>query len=182
MRPHRDRFTGSARALRGGILGLAVLLITVAGHAAGHGGSLPDASAILVMLPLFAVLSIALADRRRSAPALLGYLISTQVFAHVLLVVGFGHSGHTGGSAPLVPGPRMMLGHAVALILVLVILIYGEDALHRWLRFLADLARTWSLPFTPIAEGQMRSWSASAEPAVAWEFAASVQRRGPPTA
>ncbi|MDI1290283.1 MAG: hypothetical protein PSX37_10100, partial [bacterium] len=154
----------------------------VAGHAARYGGSRPDSTAILVMLPQFAVLSIALADRRRSTAALLAYLISTQVFAHVLLVVGFGHSGHAGGSAPLVPGPRMVLGHAIALIFVLLILIYGEDALHRWLRFLADLGRTWNLAFLPILEGQMRSWSASPEPALAWEFSASVQRRGPPTA
>ena len=182
MRPHRDRFTGVTRALRGGILGVAVLLISVAGHAAGYGGSLPGVPALLVMLPLFVVLSAALADRRLSTAALLGYLLTTQALAHVLLVVGFGHSGHAGPSAALVPGPRMLLGHAVALTLVFLVLLYGEDVFHRWLRFLTDLARTWNIASAPIIDGHQRSWACSPEPVIRREHAESARRRGPPTA
>jgi hypothetical protein len=178
--PHRDRFRGVARAARGALLGSAVLLITTAGHAAGHGGTLPDASALLVMLPLFVVLSASLADRRLSTTTLLSYLVGTQVLAHVLLVVGFGHGAH-GDGASLTPSPRMLLGHAVATALVLLVLTYGEDLLHRWLRFLADLRRTWNPELAPVLDGANAHWARSPMPLLAWEFASSIQGRGPPT-
>ncbi len=180
MTSPRGRFSGIARAARGLLLGSAVLLITTAGHAAGHGGSLPDASALLVLLPLFVVLSASLADRRLSTITLLSYLVGTQVLAHVLLVVGFGHGAH-GDGASLTPSPRMLVGHSVATALVVLVLAYGEDLLHRWLRFLADLTRTWNPELAPVLDGANASWARSPMPFLAWEFASSIQGRGPPT-
>lgn len=55
MRPHSLRFATLARVLRGAVLGLSVLLMTIAGHTAGHGGSMPDEASILIMLPVATV-------------------------------------------------------------------------------------------------------------------------------
>lgn len=162
------------------MLGIAVTLVTLVGHTAA-GGGLPPVGPLLLLLPLAVALGAALADRRMSPAKVIAFVVGTQVLLHLLVTVACSHSGHGAGSATPAPADRMLLGHAIATVIIVAMLVHAETALHRWLRFLADLTRTWTLPALPVPVGARPVHLASVAPFASAEFRVSVQRRGPPS-
>lgn len=67
MRSCANRFTGTARAGRGVLLGTAVVLLTVLGHTSSGTWSANDTMSLVLLWPLAVALSAVAADRRRSA-------------------------------------------------------------------------------------------------------------------
>ncbi|AMM19150.1 hypothetical protein AX769_02145 [Frondihabitans sp. PAMC 28766] len=152
-----------ARALRG--LGVAVISVVTA--ALSHviaGGAAPGGLGTGLAL-VFAILACtALAGRRLSTPRLIIAVALSQLVFHVLFSLGaaipeaHGHSvtmlgmvmsgGNTahlpalttprGVSALEVAGARMWLGHAVAAVATIVLLLHGERALAVLLRVAAE--------------------------------------------
>ena len=168
------RFTGSARLLRGTVLGCATVLITVLGHAGGH-GSLPEPGLLLLLAPLALALGALVADKRRSAAWMLGYVLAVQVLFHLLLTIASGH-GHHGS---VIPDTAMLLGHLLAALAVTIVLIHGDALIHRWIEFWRALAI--ELSWTPLSE-PVTVAVAFVEPvaAVSATLDHDIARRGPP--
>jgi hypothetical protein len=129
------RFTGSTRLARGAALGVAAVLITILGHAGGH-GALPEAGLLVLLLPLAIALGALVTHKRRSGAWVLGFVLALQVLFHVLLTIIAGH-GHDGA---LLPDTSMLLGHVVAAVAVAVVLTHGDALIHRWIGFWQALA------------------------------------------
>jgi len=163
--------------VRGLVLGMCVLAISVAGHAAGGQGSLPDIVSLLVLLPIAIALSVTLTDRRRGVAWLLGYLLAVQALFHVLLTLSTGHAGAHQGFTPTM---SMLALHLLATLASAVVLTRGDAHLVAWLRFLNSLGRSYAVEvWTPkwvtvavaIADQAPRMRRVATQP---W------QHRGPP--
>ena len=149
-----NRFTGTARAGRGVLLGTAVLL-----------------------WPLAVTLSLVVADRRRSASWLFLFAIGMQALFHILLSIGSGHGADGARGWPTV---TMLAGHLVAAAVTALLLAQGDRLLHAWLIFWGMLARGG---VTPASVPEMRSpvRPAYVAPFVRdWVNGAAISRRGPP--
>lgn len=138
---HRRQFTGTARVLRGVVLGSALFVLTVGGHtAADHGAH--DLVEALWLLPLTILLSTALTERRRSPLWLVAYLLGAQLLFHAMLAISLGHGGL---AASIAPSPTMVLVHVVAALVAALALHHADALLHRWLAFTDALTRGPSL-------------------------------------
>lgn len=116
------------RVGRGIVIGLALLGISSAGHASG--GGVVAAPALLLASVAAVLVGIALSDREWRLPRLLVVLAGGQVVLHVALSAGHG-GAHAGDHAASGADARMLMGHAVALVLVAVALRRGEDLVWR---------------------------------------------------
>lgn len=157
-----------------------MLAITLVGHSVALEAGTPDLSPFALLLPLSVALGTAFVDRRLSAATLIGFVAGAQLLMHIVLTVGFAHGAHEG--ATLIPGPRMLVAHSLATGAVVALLLYGEDVLHRWLRFLVDLARTWDFTVAVPVSGLRVAATTGPTPALTSQFRSSVCRRGPPSA
>ena len=170
-----DRRPGR-RATRTALTGTALILLTVAAHAAG-GGDLPPMFGLLLVSAMAMALTFAVSDRRRSLPWLVGYMLAGQLFLHMLMTFAGGHAHGT----PLLPDTGMLSGHALGGALAAMALAYADGLLDRWAAFLGQVLGT------PVAEqpspARPRQQLRAAARVVSVVLACllhEVERRGPP--
>ncbi len=162
-----------ARALRGVLAASSATLVALMSHLAG-GGEMPGVLGIVVPLALSLPVCIAWSARHLSLPRLSASVVTSQLFFHVLFVLGTPvgaaqapsgpHAGHVGMAMPTAPAAgsahlpgqagqmtemvhadaTMWVWHAVAAVVTVVVLYRGELMLLR-LRALADRMATWLL-------------------------------------
>ncbi|GAB2469060.1 hypothetical protein GCM10027063_06830 [Promicromonospora xylanilytica] len=165
------------RVLRGGLAGLSATFVALASHLAG-GGQLPGPLGILVPLALSLPVCMAWTGRRLSLPGLSASVVASQLFFHVLFVLGTpttaaapssaanphaGHemmhvatapavqqAGHASGTAHA--DALMWVWHALAAVVTITVLYRGELMLLR-LRELAERMATWLLRGWAVLEG-----------------------------
>lgn len=128
----------SARLVRSAPLTAALLLLTVLGHTAASGQLPPPTALGLVAVAGFA-LTFAVADRRRGALWLTGYLIGAQLLLHAVLSIGAHHGG------TWLPSTSMLAAHALAGVLAALVFAHGEGLAARWLAYLASVLGAPSL-------------------------------------
>ena len=199
--------TASARLIRSVIVTSCMMSLALGAHVVG-GSSLP-VWPLLVGLALFSLVPVAfLAGRRLSLPVLSGLLLSAQLLLHHLFEMlsapavcapqsthGAG-ANHTAalmqcppaGSAAdhLVPhlidvgaAPVMVIGHLLAVVVMVWVLSRGEDAfwsLLAWLRPLVELPSPVSVPGHP----QLPEYAALPLAPPARRNVPADARRGPP--
>lgn len=154
----------------------AILLITVAGHAAGE-GSLPGPAGLAAAGAFAFALTYAVSDRRRGLGWLMAYVLGAQALLHVLLQFA---SGHAHG-ASMVPSPGMVAGHVIAAFAASLALAYGADLYDRWVAFLAHALGPRPLVIRRIggpATARSRTPLTHARLAVLRHH---LERRGPPS-
>ena len=122
---------GTARVWRGLMLAAASLAVPTVAHVAANGG-VPLRGPFLFGVALLSVACVALADRQRTPAAIAGVIGLSQPLLHGGLVL----SSH--GTTSIFPTPRMIFAHALATLVLTVLLAGGEAVL--W--SMATLART----------------------------------------
>src|SRR5690606_27013180 len=198
MSPRDDR-AGLARAVRGGLAATSATLVALASHLAA-GGAVPDVLGVVVPLALSLPLSIAWAGRRLSLLGLSASVAASQLFFHVLFLLGTPSQGlvqeHAGHHPvpTVVPMPAaahadatMWLWHGLAAAVTVVVLHRGELLLNR-LRELAVRAASWLLHgravvehAVPVVRPALRTVAASVfRPLRPGPRLTPVLRRGPP--
>lgn len=151
--------TRGARVLRGAVVAIIAVVTAAFSHVAA-GGAAPGALGTGLALVFAVLVCIALAGRRLSAPRLGIAVALSQIVFHTLFSLGAAiPSAHgqtvgmlgmvmTGGTEAHLPplgspgasaafeleGARMWLGHAVAALATIVILLHGERALRALVR------------------------------------------------
>lgn len=162
------------RVLRGGLAGVSATLVALASHLAG-GGQLPGPLGILVPLALSLPVCMAWAGRRLSLPGLSASVVASQLFFHVLFMLGTPtsaaapsssltvHAGHEvmhltapavqdAGHGTAHTDVTMWVWHALAAVVTITVLYRGELMLLR-LRELAERMATWLLRGWAVLEG-----------------------------
>jgi len=159
-----------ARALRGVLAASSATLVALLSHVAG-GGEMPDVLGIAVPLALSLPVSMVWSASHLSLPRLSASVVVSQLFFHVLFVLGTPrgaptassglHAGHDGMGMPTTTAQltgqqsgqmtemvhadvTMWVWHAVAAVVTVVVLYRGELMLLR-LRGLADRTAAWLL-------------------------------------
>jgi hypothetical protein len=166
------------RVWRGLILAAASLAVPTVAHVAADGG-VPVEGPFLFGAALLSVACVALADRQRTPAAIAGVIGLSQPLLHGVLVL----SSH--GTTSIAPAPRMIFAHALATLVLTVLLAVGEAVL--W--SMAALGRTVLGTTAPIPA----DWSPDPGTAAAvlgspvdlprprhLVLAAEAPRRGPP--
>jgi hypothetical protein len=160
--------------MRGAVLGIAAVLITLLGHSGGH-GALPETGLLALLLPLALGLGALVSHKRRSGAWILGFVLALQVLFHLLLTIAAGH-GHHG---PLLPDAPMLLGHLFAALAVAAVLTHGDALIHRWIAFWHSLSQTFVWIPTPASRCSPQPFFES--PALhAVTLTGTIARRGPP--
>lgn len=137
-RTERDRMARRAdfRVGRGLVIGLALLGVSAAGHAAG--GSLVEGPGLVLAAGAAVLVGIALSDREWRLPRLLVVLAAGQALMHLAMTAGHGAAAHgpardgvglASGGSPA--AWQMLAGHAIALVVTAVVLRRGEDLVWR---------------------------------------------------
>ena len=120
------RSSGQGRGARRAALAGVLLLVTVLGHSAAA-GSLPAATGLLGAAAASTALAFAVADRRRSAPWLFGYLLAGQVLLHGVMSA-MGHHAFA-----LIPDTQMLAAHIAAAGAAAVLFAQSEVLAMRWM-------------------------------------------------
>lgn len=158
-------------AVRGCALALLSALLTATGHVLG-GGSLPDLTLLVVLLPLLCGVLVTVADRATGLPALLGTLAAGQLALHHLLALL--HPAHTGLRT-------MWVMHATATFVLAVAVRHADTAVDS---VLAAVRRVLPRRVTPPPARRPLTAPVPAAPAtglrLAGALAAADARRGPP--
>lgn len=157
--------------MRGCVLAAFSALLTAVGHLAG-GGSLPDLSLLVVLLPLLATVVVTVAERARGLAGTVAVLAAGQVTLHETMVLLHPMD------APA--GPSMLGTHAVATLLTGLALRHADAAIAA---VAAVLRRAVPhRPGVPTADRPLptRPVPSPDLPARLARVAAAVTRRGPP--
>ncbi|MFZ2177678.1 MAG: hypothetical protein WAW17_27355 [Rhodococcus sp. (in: high G+C Gram-positive bacteria)] len=107
-----DSPTTVAAQVRGTFVGAVSAVVSAVAHAIGHGGSLPDESAVVMLVIVCAALGAAVSAvpvRARESLFLLSTLAAGQVIGHATLMIA---SDHATGFRP---GPVMIAAHIAAI-------------------------------------------------------------------
>jgi hypothetical protein len=181
VRPGR----GAWRFRRGLALAAGCTLLSGAAHVVG-GGHAPDPGALLVVALLTVAGCVAWADRRRDPAEIVAVVLLSQPLLHLAMAAG--HSP-AGGAAPALPEARMVVAHALAAVL-LGILLAGAEALI-WSRAAAAALRPvpWRLLAAllggrapaPVRRAGVHPAALAVAPSSA-DVAQRPARRGPPHA
>jgi hypothetical protein len=161
-------------------LSLVVFSLSVAGHSAAA-ADLPNAMGLGLALALSACLTTAIIARRRTWVWLVGYLLGAQALIHVVLVMSTtGHHPSGMGLMPLVPGPSMLAGHAIASVIAAVVLARGEVVLASWASLASTALKPLFVAARPVGEAPALvlvppAWASKLRD-LDWDLA----RRGPP--
>lgn len=115
------------RGARRFFLAFTLFFVSVLGHT-GAAGSLPALPGLLGALAVSTALALAVADQRRSAPWLFGYLLAGQVLLHTVMAA-MGHHAFT-----LIPDRQMLLAHVVAAGAAAVLFATSEALVLAWWR------------------------------------------------
>lgn len=121
MSPVPSPGRGLPRLVRGAVLAMFCLLMSMGAHVAA-GGRPPLSPGLLLCAGLLAVICVAAADRRRGFAGIVAVAGVSQVVFHLLSA-----GGEHGGSAVVVtPGAAMVLTHVVATVVIGAALACGE--------------------------------------------------------
>lgn len=166
------------RHTRTGVLGLVVLAISLAGHAADS-QLLPTAFGFLLALVLTLALSVVASMRARSLTWLLGFVLGLQLLLHFVLVIVSGGSHAATGHGSLLPSASGVIGHVIAGLVAAMVLKFGDGLLDRWSYLLSRVFGDVAVAVVPIAApvrvlGALRHIVMSS---IVLDFA---PRRGPP--
>ena len=165
---------GSGRLLRGTVLAVACLAVSAAAHATACGVTV-DAG-LLLSVAITMGLGLAWAQRRARTATLVAFVLACQVLLHVVSVLASAHHSR----ASLIPSPSMIAWHAMAAVLMAVLLARADAIAHRWVAFLHALR--WPAPALP-GIPHIAAALLPAEPAPStWRHdpAHRIRRRGPP--
>ena len=160
---------GARRVALAGVL----LLVTVLGHSAAA-GSLPTMTGLLGAAAVSAALAFAVADRRRSAPWLFGYLLAGQVLLHVVMSA-MGHHAFA-----LIPDTQMLAAHIAAAGVAAVLFAKSEELAMRWM---AAARRILGAPALVLPEVQAEASVPVLQAPVSWRDAlclSAASGRAPP--
>ncbi len=192
MDEHHPRpASGAARWLRGALLALSALVVSVAGHVLG-GGSVHVSGGLVLGGLVLAGICVAIAESRRDLPTVLVTVLLAQPAFHLLASLGgHGHTGHGRSTAPALAvleptaagflDVTMLAGHLVGAVLVSVVLAEGERV---WwtLRSLAWrlVLRPWYPPRPVPAATVLHPRHEPRPMRLAWAGHHVPFRRGPP--
>jgi hypothetical protein len=155
-------------------------LITAVGHVAG-GGTVPDLSVLVLLLPLLAYGFVGIAGRCHGLLGTIGVLAAGQLTLHCLIELL--HPAHHGTQAALVPGAQMIAMHALATLLTAVALRHADRGVAALRTALDQVLPRRLIP--PPADRPLRVLVA-VDPAVparlARAFTVAHLLRGPPVA
>ena len=117
--------------MRASLSGATLVLLTLAGHAAGS-GSLPGPLGLIIAGALAFGLAFATGARPLAPLQLLGFLLGGQALLHLVLVSAGGHAhGPAAG-----PGTATMIaGHTAAAVIAAVLLDQADQLINRWVSF-----------------------------------------------
>ena len=135
---------------------------------------LPSLAAVVIAAAPALALTLAVSDRRRSFAWLTAYLLLGQLLLHLVLSAASGHA-HA-----LIPGPGMVLAHAIASILAAAAFSQGEQLAARWTAYLGQALGTPALPLPSIRPYLVPAPAGPIEHAVSGLLTHHVARRGPP--
>ena len=197
---------GSARVVRSSLFGGSAVLMALTAHVVG-GGAAPSWGLVAVLVLAASVVTNGLAGRRRGHPSVMSALLLSQVLLHQAFSVLAG--GMTCSVAPMAgmhhpmpaglthrPGmvaactpagagmhamaPRMLIGHALAAMLLAVLLSHGERAVWWVLTWFLPPVPTRAVPpLGPASSGPVALVSSIRPPR--GPLSGGVGRRGPPT-
>lgn len=165
--------------LRAAVLAVVTTVLTAVGHLAG-GGSLPDVTVLVVLLPLLAGVVSTLAERLRGTAGTLAVLATGQLALHHLIeLLNPTHAAHH-LAGPGTSSGTMLATHAAATLLTAAALRYADRAIEA---VGAALGRV--LPRRPPALCADRPLATRPTPVavslrLAGALAAAQLRRGPP--
>ncbi|OLT10512.1 hypothetical protein BJF78_28730 [Pseudonocardia sp. CNS-139] len=111
--------------MRAAVLAGLSALLTAAGHTAG-GGAVPDLDVLVVLLPLLAGLFTTVAGRSRGPLATVAVLGAGQLALHQLMDLL--HPAHHPVAGPALAGWRMVAMHAVATLVLAVLVRHADRA------------------------------------------------------
>ncbi|CAB4905840.1 MAG: hypothetical protein F2806_06370 [Actinobacteria bacterium] len=169
--------SGSMRALRGLVVGSAMLILTSVAHTSAD-ASLPTAGAFLMLTPLVVALSVAFLQCQRSYLQLITFSVGIQALLHLLMTVGAGHGSH---HTTLLPSTGMIATHFGAAIATALVLSHADALLHRWISMVRTLLFEFFNASEPIAA---QSAAYFLEPSCAFhshDLDHAIARRGPPS-
>lgn len=177
---------GLVRHARAAVVAATAVMLSVAGHVVGGGHSPhPVTMSVLVLVAMIPV--YVLGRRQLGLPALLVLLGGAQVGVHHLLSLPspLPHAGHHaaspgmsmgGGSHPV----AMTLGHAVATVVLAVLLAHGDSALWRLWWLVSSAWRSIDLVVVRPTKPVRRPVPSYRRPAASRWLAAPSVPRGPP--
>ncbi|TDK27739.1 hypothetical protein E2F48_00980 [Arthrobacter crusticola] len=189
------------RFLRSSVVASLILLLSTSSHLIG-GGTLPEPAILLLLAALVLAAVTSVSGRPLSFPALAGVLLAGELALHTALTALTGGSACAGASAaqhhapaavdcqPLTgqltesaePGGTLMLvAHAVAAVILALLISKGEaalDLLAAWLRPLAGMLEA-SAVVPPLTRGSV---CAQPVPRLRRRDASVPPLRGPPAA
>lgn len=165
---------GWARLVRGSVLGASCLTVSMAAHAPACGVVL-DVGLLLCGALAFG-LGMAWAQRRARPVTLVAFVLGMQVLLHVVSVAAGAHHRGTG----LIPSPSMVAWHAMAAVLMAMLLVRADTIAHRWAAFLRALRSP--MPVLPVIACPGTALILVDPAPHAWlhDPARSIPRRGPP--
>jgi hypothetical protein len=166
--------------LRAAVLAIVTTVLAAVGHLAG-GGSLPDITVLVVLLPLLAGVFSTLAERARSTVGTLAVLGAGQLALHHLIeLLNPSHAAHHGAGADA-SSTGMLAVHVGATLLTAAVLRYADRAIA-----VVGAALGWVLPRRPPVLSADRPLASRVTPGAAVSLrlaralAAAQVRRGPP--
>ncbi|MCX6433738.1 MAG: hypothetical protein NTX29_13500 [Actinobacteria bacterium] len=171
--------TGPAarRLLRASLSGATLVLLTLAGHAAGS-GSLPGPLGLAIATVLAFGLAFATGARQLAPMQLLGFLLGGQILLHLVLVSA---GGHAHGAAPGPGTAAMIAGHVAAAVIAAVLLDQADQLIDRWVSFWATaLGATPLIAGAPQETRRLRATPIAPASSRSEHLQHYVVRRGPP--
>lgn len=158
------------RVVRASTVALCVVGVSLAGHIAA-GGDVPGVLTLVGTAAAVALYAGALTRNQLSIGELVGGIGAGQVLLHMAFMTSGG--AHAGGAA-------MLAGHAIATVVLALVLARGEAAawaLWCWLRPRIVVPRTE--PGAPVDRVECLAATASARVRITW-LGTSLSLRGPP--
>lgn len=132
--------------LRGGLLALCSAALAMAAHALA-GGTGQNAGLAVPLTALIALAGIALADRQRGGPAILGALGISHAGEHLMLTTLAHHQHAAHFDATHFDATAMTAAHVAAVLLTAVLLTHAESAV-----FATAAALAMLLPRRPLSQ------------------------------
>ena len=186
----------ATRTLRGLAAGTVATVVAAASHGLG-GGSLPGGAGLALALAFSAIVSIALVGRRLPAVRLAASVAISQLAFHIVfstlggageVIVAGAHHGdvHVTTAAESVThaSPLMWLAHAIAAVITVTALLFGEQAIASIIdtarMLLAALLSPTTAPIAVVVRDQRPAPVQSLVPRAPRELVAACGLRGPP--
>lgn len=164
------------RPMRTLAFAVAAPALALAGHTSASG--YPPQPLLAVSITAVGVGSAMAAGRlRRSIGWTFAYLVAIQVLAHCVLWA----TTHHGIRDSLIPGPTMVVAHAIATLAAAVLMVRTERLLQAWQCLVSWVLRLFPRP--GIADTHVASAVISGASALppCLELLSAIARRGPPT-